>query len=668
MGKNADNEGSVMRRSKKIAIFLDYAETEYSQKIIQGASSALARRGYELMVFPTGGGENMGRTYDYQYLAVAAHLHPANIDGIIFVTTQALNYYEHEYVQSYIRSFSAVPIVSIGYIYSSIPSIVADSDDGMRELVSHLITKHNRRNIALLDVSKGAQDAQSRKQSFFEALKENGVEFDPEKEIIGSFDYHVAHDALLAYKKKHGRFDFDAVVALNDEMAFAALDIFKEEGIRIPEDIIVTGFDNDRRSALDVPPLTTVDQKIEEQGALAAENLCNIIEKKPFDIITIVKALPVYRQSCGCLTENDGFFTRLDSSGKVVPFGREEAGHGLADLYVRQSQFFQVTKLFSDMQVSTTLDAFRSRLNTDLRLFGIKSAAVVLFEKPINTDKMDYFLLPARAMVFTSMDEDSGFVIDEKCPPLKFNPRATILPRKVLSSMDGIYVVSIFRTSVLYGYMLFRRGDFDAAVCSLLTRIISDTLATAYTLSENEKERKNLFDKYNIVHTISVTDELTGLLNRRGFLSFGQTTLESAAVSHSEGMVLFGDIDGLKKINDTYGHEAGDTAIRTEAQLLKQSLRQSDIIGRLGGDEFAVIAPSLHMQKFLELRSYLDKICAEWSQKSGEPFRLSISLGGAEYPGELPERDAYDLQKLLAIADKSLYEEKKERHKKKNEE
>ena len=225
-----------------------------------------------------------------------------------------------------------------------------------------------------------------------------------------------------------------------------------------------------------------------------------------------------------------------------------------------------------------------------------------------------------------------------------------------------MYVVALFRNSVLYGYMLFRPGKFDITVYTMVCRVISNNLASSYTLSKSLEEKKELSDKYSIVHAISVTDEMTGLLNRRGFISLAEKALDASSEAESSGIVLYGDIDGLKKINDNYGHAAGDKAIIAEAHLLKKAFRSSDVIGRMGGDEFAIVAPSLGIAKYMEIRRSLDQACADWNNESGEKFTLSISLGYVSYPVMGAGVKGYDLRKLLEMADNALYFEKRGKH------
>ena len=185
--------------------------------------------------------------------------------------------------------------------------------------------------------------------------------------------------------------------------------------------------------------------------------------------------------------------------------------------------------------------------------------------------------------------------------------------------------------------------------------MLSSTIARAsYSYEELKKKQQLEIENINI-KLVSVTDEMTGLLNRRGFISHGKETIENSIRNGKKGLVLFGDMDGLKVINDTYGHAAGDTAIKAEAEILKSLFRSSDIIGRLGGDEFAIVAPDMNVSKFLEMKKALEEKCQLYNEKSGESFSLSISMGCVEY--DLDD-DKADIEKLLAIADDELYKEK----------
>ena len=162
-------------------------------------------------------------------------------------------------------------------------------------------------------------------------------------------------------------------------------------------------------------------------------------------------------------------------------------------------------------------------------------------------------------------------------------------------------------------------------------------------------------ERYAMLDRIAHTDELTGLMNRRGLYDFGQKALELAQSMQQKGLVIYGDLDGLKSINDNFGHESGDRAIIAAASILKSSFRSTDFVARVSGDEFIIISNGLSKEMFDGIKQKIQERCIEWTTKTNSLFLLSISMGSVEFPYE----GNYDLNMLMSIADTELYEEKK---------
>jgi len=158
------------------------------------------------------------------------------------------------------------------------------------------------------------------------------------------------------------------------------------------------------------------------------------------------------------------------------------------------------------------------------------------------------------------------------------------------------------------------------------------------------------------LESLSVTDELTGLYNRRGFMLLAEQHVRMAERTKTPFALLFGDLDHLKAINDTMGHEAGDRAIRTAAHVLKRTLRGCDILARLGGDEFValVAAPTPGAVRAVVRR--IAEALEAHGAAAGEDA-LSLSLGEAMFDPHAP----IPLRDLLADADARMYENKARR-------
>lgn len=186
-------------------------------------------------------------------------------------------------------------------------------------------------------------------------------------------------------------------------------------------------------------------------------------------------------------------------------------------------------------------------------------------------------------------------------------------------------------------------------------RIDAHTAQIEATVREHSQELHRRDQVEAELQRISVTDVLTGMLNRRGFLLHAEQNLRVARRQKMSGTVIFADLDGLKKVNDRYGHDIGDRLIQDGARVFRESFRECDVVGRLGGDEFAAFTidmanPDVILERMRAATEALTK-------RSSSPYKLSFSTGivACDPFSEL------GLSDYLAIADRRMYEHKKTR-------
>lgn len=156
---------------------------------------------------------------------------------------------------------------------------------------------------------------------------------------------------------------------------------------------------------------------------------------------------------------------------------------------------------------------------------------------------------------------------------------------------------------------------------------------------------------------LSFMDELTGLYNRRGFLTLAAQQLKTARRQAKECLLFYADLDGLKEINDTYGHREGDRAIVETAEVLKETFRASDILARPGGDEFTVLAVDAGSDRLKAITARLEEVLAQHNARPDRLYNLSLSYGVGVYS---PSKDV-TLEELMADADGKLYKVKRAR-------
>lgn len=171
---------------------------------------------------------------------------------------------------------------------------------------------------------------------------------------------------------------------------------------------------------------------------------------------------------------------------------------------------------------------------------------------------------------------------------------------------------------------------------------------------EDVTDRKHIEE---MLRELSLRDELTGLYNRRGFLTLAEDRLKLARRSKTGLWLFFADVDGLKNINDTYGHQEGDRALSEVAQVLRNGFRQSDVIARLSGDEFIMLIATTFSTDDCEaaVLARVEQSLKDLNQPGARNYKLSLSMGACHFGGA----DQWSVDTMMAKADGKLYELKK---------
>ena len=213
----------------------------------------------------------------------------------------------------------------------------------------------------------------------------------------------------------------------------------------------------------------------------------------------------------------------------------------------------------------------------------------------------------------------------------------------------------VFNTgeSVRYEYKSLRDGKYFLQTFSPVKKADGKIVAVT-VISKDITEYKILEEK---LHSLSLTDELTGIYNRRGFFTLAEQVLKLCKRQKKGVYMLYADIDNLKKINDTFGHKEGDLALIEIADILKKSYRDSDIAARIGGDEFVVIPIGTTGDNIELITSRLQKAIEIHNSKGNRKYNLSVSIGVTYYDPEHP----CSIDELLLKVDKLMYEQKRQK-------
>ncbi|MCG8615209.1 MAG: diguanylate cyclase [Desulfobacterales bacterium] len=241
-----------------------------------------------------------------------------------------------------------------------------------------------------------------------------------------------------------------------------------------------------------------------------------------------------------------------------------------------------------------------------------------------------------------------------------------------LAALLGGFILTLFCLIPV----LLRVAHSIAHPLERLNKVTRDMAAGRFGRTRDElsfkgapREVGQLVDTFSSMHTrvdetlrqlenAAVTDQLTGLPNRRFLMEEGARVVSIAVRANQPCSLFMVDIDHFKKINDTYGHGAGDKVLKQIAGALSDIARSSDIVARYGGEEFAVVAPGADMTLARNLAERLRQGIASMTFNTEEqPISCTVSIGISDTSGQARfDADAYEI--MLGSADKALYQAK----------
>jgi diguanylate cyclase (GGDEF)-like protein len=310
-----------------------------------------------------------------------------------------------------------------------------------------------------------------------------------------------------------------------------------------------------------------------------------------------------------------------------------------------------------------------SYIINELLNIGIKSSYIFLYPREIIHNTTEKWKKPKHLEPIMIYNENGAARVSPR--------RNAILTEELLSNP---YLPKNRRWTLTLNPLFFMEEQFGIILCELdlrnsynyetLSLQISCVLKISSLIRAREKAEHKLKDAlkelevYNQkLNNLSQTDELTGLYNRRGFITLAKQNLILSKRTNKNGILFYADLDGLKRINDNYGHDEGDFAIQSAANILKNTFRNMDILARMGGDEFTVLAIDTNPEFIDIFKTRFDKNIQNYNQIIEKPYKISVSIGWISFSS----REIESLEKLLAEADNCLYEQKKHREARKSE-
>ncbi len=288
---------------KTIGVFASQVGRAWGADFIAGIHAAAEQHDVNLVHF-IGGKLTPITTDDKDQISFGLYdlAKPGQLDGLL-LTADVAHGASPKDLKTFSDYYGSLPIVTQSVEMDGASMFIANNAEGMRAAVRHLIQDHGYKRIAFIRGIPGQVDAEQRFQAYQDELKAHGLRFDEDLVVDGDHTPESGRTAVRVLLDER-RLRFQALVASNDSMAFGALEALQQRGVRVPDDVAVTGFDDLREAQATGVPLTTVRQSFFTAGRHAMEALLKRINGEEVPRVTVTPTQLLIRWSCGCLPEN----------------------------------------------------------------------------------------------------------------------------------------------------------------------------------------------------------------------------------------------------------------------------------------------------------------------------------------------------------------------------
>ena len=542
-----------------------------------------------------------------------------------------------------------IPVVSIGMQINDIPYVGINNADGMRELVEHLITEHGVKNVVYIGGTKTHVDSVERLEVVKEVMKKHGLKL-PKKNI---FYGDWVNEKAIAFTDELAKSPDglpDVIICANDIMALAVACELRDLGYELPKDVIVTGFDHIGEGSVSYPALTTVDQDYETIGYNSCKLLYDIVKGKRKEHYSFVSSKLIVGESCGCNLEADSphDIRRRDYCRNIHAKSKQ------ADFFNRFMRA-ERTQILESSDYSDMKKRLREFYSTNREYTGDNYYVMLnrsYFEN-VTGDDSDLLCNGYDADFDTTVALYDGKISDKGIDKNLRIPGFIKIP----GEQHIYFFYPLHNNQYNYGYVVFRDGTYiiDEAfrIYEYLEKMEHSFMEFRINmrLEQANRDLRFLYDK----------DPMTGLYNRFCFVSHAIPIVEGSSERCKQALIMFIDINNMKKINDRYGHVYGDKAINLVSDAITHSIDDDNAIGiRFGGDEFLVISGNADKKYAEKIKRKITSYIEKENSRGVNPFKFSISIG---YVLTDP-KSKRTVNDYVDEADRLMYEIKNEYHEK----
>lgn len=620
--------GITLEKRKLIGVIISEAEALYQSKLLKGIIEECYALDYDVAIFST----LIKDTGLPEYKCGEKNIYNLmNFDMFAGIIVAGITFALHnlfEEIEAMLLEKCTCPVVFVDRKSEHFPFVYTHDEEPTERMTDHLIEFHGYKDIYCLAGGKDVISTVSRVQGIKNSIVKHGIHWDESRvSYEGNFDF--ASGEVLARKIAQGEIKKpDAVFCISDYMAIGMVNELTKQGLRVPEDIAVVGYDGSDEAATHHITITTYTPPIKQSGMDAVCVLSELITGDHPESCRVSCGFMEIGRSCGC---HD--FERVKRRGITRIKDKSDA-------YTELLESYMVESLTAEVDFEECINKFC------YYLYLIKEYSDYYLCLCDNWDGSANSYSPEKHKTLTV-----GYTPRMKmvlaCEGRKFVYSNSFFSTKEMipdlwrdrEKPKAYYFTPIHFNDNCLGYSVLSYGD-NIKSFDIIYRNWSRNIMNA--LEFNRTHRK--------LYISSFRDVLTGIYNRSGMEQNVAALIESVSDQEVNIFVIMADLDNLKSVNDRYGHKEGDNIISVVANVMQSCSKRSDICARIGGDEFLIVG----IDDNDEVKSYLSEVkqsIAEYNMVSKKPYRIEISMG--YYTDRVNSYS--DIDHMIEKADKNMY-------------
>lgn len=615
----------MLHGKKIIALCLSKVNDEVSHDYIMGLSTFFEKRNWNLFVYATCTDLFWNTPEDKGESAVFNLINYDITDAVIILDEKIKSTAILESIENRC-SEKNIPVIFAGGMEKGHYSLGFDCEEGFAAVIRHVIEEHGVTDLHMIAGIKGNEFSESRIEVFKNVLEEKGIPFNDNMISYGDF-WSVPTEKAVNKLIDEDRLP-RAFICANDTMAITVCGVLADNNVRVPEDIIVTGFDGVEAIKFSVPKITSCLCSYDDMAMETAALLDRIFDGDRSDSHLYIPPRLLPSESCGChCTEpiNTSLYLN-DVNNRFFRF---------------QEESFALNKIATRVQMCGSFEEVAQKFNRGQYFYNM-----VCILTPECTDESNDPSKPCG----NDYSGDKLFQLFNTDFEGAFEPRF-FDAKEIFPGLEGFMGKKVplifFAINFLdnpMGYVCFHFNNFDMANYAKMPQ-------TIYAINAALGSYRNMRYQHYLnkrIEEMYKSDALTGLYNRSGFIKEYDKLIADAP----DGLtVILADLDGLKTINDGYGHGEGDVAIREVALALKACCPENAVCARFGGDEMMAVIKGEYDD---DIRTAINRYLEWFNASSGKPYRVSASVGIYRAKPE----EISDFKEILKQSDKLMYMDK----------